>query len=140
MCALPTALRGEVEAAVLKALGTGTRIDGKPEFFAPDAFRFGQPLERSEFEIAAQRATGVDGVVCTYYRRRGLIADFEPMPGRRMTGWVAVAGALTADEPGLRGWVARAFRHTAALPTKAGRKARGSRPRPRRAQRGRRAK
>jgi len=68
--------------------------------------------------------------------------DFEPMPGRRMTGWVAVAvaGTLTAEEPGLRGWVARAFRHTAALPAKAPRKARRSRPRPRRARRGRRAK
>ncbi len=72
--------------------------------------------------------------------KRDGATDFEPMPGRRMTGWVAVAGTLTADEPGLRGWVARAFRHTAALPAKAGRKARGSRPRPRRAQRGRRAK
>jgi hypothetical protein len=80
VCALPTALRGEVEAAVLRALGTGTRVDGKPAFFAPDAFRFGRPLERSELEIAAQRATGVDGVVCTQYRRRGLVSDFEPMP------------------------------------------------------------
>jgi hypothetical protein len=80
VCALPTALRGEVEAAVLKELGTGVRADGRPAFFAPDQFRFGEPLERSELEIAAQRAAGVDGVVCTRYRRRGVVPDFEPMP------------------------------------------------------------
>jgi hypothetical protein len=80
VCALPTALRGEVEAAVLEELGTGARRDGRPAFFAPDRFRFGQPLERSELEIAVQRASGVDGVVCTTYRRRGLVRDFEPMP------------------------------------------------------------
>jgi len=27
---------------------------------------------------------------------------FEPMPGRRMSGWVAVTGTLAADEPALR--------------------------------------
>jgi predicted phage baseplate assembly protein len=80
VCALPTALRGEVEAALLVELGTGRRRDGGPAFFAPDQFIFGQPLERSEFEIAAQAAAGVDGVVRIEYRRRGLVRDYEPMP------------------------------------------------------------
>ena len=53
--------------------------DRKPAFFAPDRFRFGQSLERSELEIATQRAAGVDGVVCTKYRRRGLVA-LGPLP------------------------------------------------------------
>jgi hypothetical protein len=56
------------------------RRDGRPAFFAPDQFRFGQPLERSELEIAVQRAPGVDGVVCTTYRRRGLVRNYEPLP------------------------------------------------------------
>lgn len=79
LCARPTALRGEVEAAVLTELGTGRRQDGGPAFFAPDQFRFGTPLERSELEIAVQRAAGVAGVTCVRYRRRGLVAQFDPM-------------------------------------------------------------
>ena len=80
VCALPSALRGEVEAALLEQLGTGTLPDGSPAFFAPDQFIFGQPLERSELEIAAQGVPGVDGVVRIRYRRRGLVNDYEPMP------------------------------------------------------------
>ncbi len=80
VCAESGALRGEVEAALLVELGTGTRRDGKPAFFAPDQFRFGSPLERSELEMAAQRATGIDGVLGIRYRRRGQIPDFVAMP------------------------------------------------------------
>jgi TfoX/Sxy family transcriptional regulator of competence genes len=56
--------------------------------------------------------------------------DFEPMPGRRMTGWVAVGGEHSADEATLRRWVARAFRHAGALPAKAKRKTASGRSRP----------
>jgi hypothetical protein len=86
VCARPTALRGEVEAAVLTELGTGVRHDGAPAFFAPDRFGFGTPLERSELEIAAQAAMGVAGVTCLRYRRRGLVAKFEPMPETVLVG------------------------------------------------------
>ena len=86
VCAKPTALRGEVEGALLIELGTGRRRDGTPAFFAPDQFRFGQPLERSELEIAAQNAVGVDGVTAVTYRRRGLTEDFEPMPETVVVG------------------------------------------------------
>jgi hypothetical protein len=80
VCADPWALRGEVEAAVAVELGTGRRRDGQPAFFAPDRFRFGTPVERSEVEIACQRAVGVHGVVSIRHRRRGVTAGFEPMP------------------------------------------------------------
>ncbi len=80
VCALAGALRGEVEEALLIELGTGTRRDGRPAFFAPDQFRFATPLERSELEIAAQRASGVDGVLGVRYRRRGQTRDFVAMP------------------------------------------------------------
>ena len=43
---------------------------------------------------------------------------FEPMPGRRMAGWVAVAGKLLADEVRMRQWIARAFAHVSAMPAK----------------------
>ena len=80
VCALPGALRGEVEAAVLDELGTGTTCDGQLGFFAPGRLRFGAPLERSELEAAIQRASGVDGVVGIRYRRRGYVPWYVPMP------------------------------------------------------------
>ena len=45
--------------------------------------------------------------------------DFEPMPGRAMKGWVAVPQRLLTDDAVGRTWVARAFRHVAAMPAKA---------------------
>lgn len=80
VCALPGALRGEVEAAVLAELGTATLCDGRLGFFAPGRLRFGAPLERSELEAAVQRAAGVDGVVSVRYRRRGHVPSFVPLP------------------------------------------------------------
>ncbi|GAA1954738.1 baseplate J/gp47 family protein [Microbacterium deminutum] len=80
VCALPGALRGEVEAAVLDELGTGVTCDGRLGFFAPGGLRFGAPLERSELEAAIQRASGVDGVVAIEYRRRGYVPWYLPMP------------------------------------------------------------
>ena len=43
---------------------------------------------------------------------------FEPMPGRRMAGWVAVAGKSLADEVRMRQWIARAFAYVSAMPAK----------------------
>ena len=80
VCARPSALRGEVAAAVLAELGTGELCDGRPGFFAPGAFSFGSPLERSELEAAVQRAPGVAGVLGIAYRRRGYVPAFVPMP------------------------------------------------------------
>jgi TfoX/Sxy family transcriptional regulator of competence genes len=79
----------------------------------------------------------LDDAGITEAKRHGA-TDFEPMPGRRMTGWVAMTGPLAADEPALRRWVARAFRHTTTLPAKARRSGKGGAPR--RAARARRAK
>lgn len=80
VCALHTALRGEVESAVLEELGTGRLCSGRPAFFAPGQMRFGTPLERSDLEAAIQQAAGVDGVVRIAYRRRGYLPNFTPMP------------------------------------------------------------
>jgi hypothetical protein len=80
VCALPGALRGEVETAVLEELGRGRLCSGKGAFFAPGRMRFGTPLERSDLEAAIQHADGVDGVVDIQYRRRGYLPDFVAMP------------------------------------------------------------
>src|SRR5207302_11020515 len=47
VCARPEAFRGDVEAGILRALGTGRFPDGATAFFHPDNFTFGQPLDRS---------------------------------------------------------------------------------------------
>jgi hypothetical protein len=79
VCCDAWAFRGDVLAALAVELGTGTRADGRPAFFAQGRFTFGQSLERSALEIAAQRATGVDGVVSVRYRRRGWEDDYVLM-------------------------------------------------------------
>jgi hypothetical protein len=54
--------------------------DGRKGFFHPDHFSFGDPLERSALEAAAQGAPGVAGVIEVQYRRRGHTHDYVPMP------------------------------------------------------------
>jgi predicted phage baseplate assembly protein len=70
VCARPEAFRGDVEAGVLAALH---------EFFQPDRFTFGVPLERSALETTVQDVPGVDGVTGLLYRRRGHTSDFVTM-------------------------------------------------------------
>ncbi len=70
VCAHPQAFRRDVHEGVLTALR---------EFFHPDHFTFGAPLERSALEAAIQAVPGVDGVTEVRYRRRGHTAGFVPM-------------------------------------------------------------
>jgi predicted phage baseplate assembly protein len=80
VCARPEAFRGDVEAAVLDALGTRRRLDGTRGFFNVDRFTFGTPLERSSLEGAIQSAQGVAGVVSILYRQRGRVPVLIQMP------------------------------------------------------------
>ena len=70
VCAHPWAFRGDVQEGVLAALR---------EFFHPDQFTFGAPLERSTLEAVIQDVPGVDGVTEVRYRRRGHTVGFVPM-------------------------------------------------------------
>jgi len=72
VCALPEAFRGDVEAAVLKALSSRRFADGTTGFFHPERFSFGTPLERSALEAAIQGVGGIAGVSSIHYRRRGV--------------------------------------------------------------------
>ncbi len=85
VCVLPDAFRGDVEEGVLDALA---------EFFRPDHFTFGVPLERSALEAAVQDVLGVDGVIDIRYRRRGHTAGYVTM---RDTVDVAVDEIIRAD-------------------------------------------
>jgi hypothetical protein len=80
VCAQPDAFRGEVNAAVLTALSAAGPASGANEFFNPDHFTFGQPLERSDLEASIQNAPGVAGVTCVRYRVRNRTAGLAEMP------------------------------------------------------------
>src|SRR6202008_1871049 len=72
--------RGDVEAAILRALSTERFVDGSTGFFQFERFTFGQPLERSALEATIQEAQGVAGVLYIQFRRRGFTPGFIPMP------------------------------------------------------------
>ncbi len=80
VCARPDVFRGDVEAAVLKALNSLKNPDGTTGFFYVDNFTFGQPLERSALEAAIQNSYGVAGVHSILYRQRGVIVTPIEMP------------------------------------------------------------
>jgi uncharacterized phage protein gp47/JayE len=80
VCAQADSFRGDVEAAVLRALSTQRFPDGATGFFQFERFTFGVPLERSALEAAIQEAQGVAGVLCIHFRRRGFTAGFIAMP------------------------------------------------------------
>jgi len=44
--------------------------------------------------------------------------EFEPMPGRKMTGYVILANPSAYDKQALRKWMSRALEFTRALPAK----------------------
>ena len=44
--------------------------------------------------------------------------DFEPMPGRPMTGFVSIPAADIADDATIGDWVARGIAHAASMPAK----------------------
>ena len=122
----------ELIAAFARVVPAGGGAERRPMFGYPAAFVNGNMFAGLHEERVVLR---LDENGIAEAKQQGA-TDFEPMPGRHMTGWVAVTGTLSADEPALRRWVARAFRHTATLPPKARRKAE----RARAAARGRRAR
>jgi hypothetical protein len=86
VCALPTAFRGDAEAAIVAALSDSVNPDGATGFFYLDRFTFGTPLERSALEAAIQSASGVAGVVSIQYRQRGITPNWTCLPETLQVG------------------------------------------------------
>ncbi len=74
VCARPDAFEGEVERALLAALGSGPG-----GFFDPDNFTFGQPLRLGALEAAVRGTAGVAGVPAVSHRVRGRTPGFVPL-------------------------------------------------------------
>ena len=78
ICVEPDHFRPDVEEAVRATLASGIGPHGRPGFFHPDNFTFGQPLYLSRLYAAVADVDGVDSVVAT---RFGRLADDEPETG-----------------------------------------------------------
>lgn len=85
VCACPECFRGDVEAELLKTLGTGKTSSGLGYFHA-DRWTFGQPLELSSLIAAIESSYGVCGVLSVLYRLRGQTIDFVKLPQTVVVG------------------------------------------------------
>lgn len=87
LCVQPQHLQREVVAAVLDLLGSGLRADGRPGFFHPDNFTFGQGVFLSRIVGAVQAVPGVRSVLVSKMRRL-----FEPPLGDEIANGVLPIG------------------------------------------------
>jgi hypothetical protein len=71
VCVAPDHFRGDVVAAVRRALSNHVNPDGTLGFFHPDRVTFGQPVYLSAVYAAVQDVTGVDSAFVTRFVRFG---------------------------------------------------------------------
>jgi hypothetical protein len=69
VCVAPHALRGQVRASLLAALGSGTLPDGSLGLFHPDRLSFGEGIRLSRIVAAAEAVAGVESVQVTVLQR-----------------------------------------------------------------------
>ena len=96
-CALPGYFRQDVGAAVTDALSARVFGDGTRGFFAPGAFRFGQPVYLSRIYDAVEHVEGVDSAEVLVVRRYG-----RPDNGELAAGVLAIGPwevAQLANDP-----------------------------------------
>ena len=77
VCVLPHFGRAEVKAALLEALGTRRRPDGRLGLFHPDSLRFGGAVELSRIVATVQAVPGVESVTVERLERLYEGPDFE---------------------------------------------------------------
>lgn len=77
VCVEPGYFRGEIKAALLERLGSGTLPDGQPAFFHPDRWTFGQSVYLSQIYAAVMAVTGVASAEVTRFQRWGRTAAQE---------------------------------------------------------------
>jgi hypothetical protein len=85
VCVLPGTFRAEVERELRDVFTSGLRRDGRPGFFHPDNFTFGDPVILSRVIAAAAAVEGVDAVVVERFQRQG-----QPLTDAIDTGVLAL--------------------------------------------------
>jgi hypothetical protein len=86
VCVAPGYFRSDVAQALLAVFSSRRRPDGRPGFFAPDNFTFGQPLYLSQVYREAMRVAGVRFVEITACHRYGRLPAGELTAGYLATG------------------------------------------------------
>jgi predicted phage baseplate assembly protein len=71
ICAKPGYFPGDVAHAVSLALSAGVQHGGKPGFFSPANFTFGQPVYLSRLYAAVEKVEGVESATVTVYHPHG---------------------------------------------------------------------
>lgn len=85
VCVKPQYFRADVEQALREVFGRGTLADGRPAFFNPANFSFGQRVYLSAIYAAAQAVEGVDSLEVQRLRR------FDSEDDRALAdGWLAI--------------------------------------------------
>jgi len=97
------------------AIPTDARVERRKMFGYPAAFTNGHLFAGLHQESLILRLDESD---CAKLCEAGKAGPFEPMAGRRMRNYVALAPAVLADRKVLGRMIARALAHTAALPPK----------------------
>jgi hypothetical protein len=69
VCVEPGHFPGDVERALAERLGSRTGRDGRPGFFHPDLWTFGQPVYLSRIYAAAMEVEGVASVEARIFQR-----------------------------------------------------------------------
>jgi hypothetical protein len=86
LCVKAGYLRGDVAHAVALALGSGPTPNGRPGFFSPTRFAFGQPVYLSQIYAAAENIEGVESAVVIVFHPHGRDAAGELASGRIPVG------------------------------------------------------
>jgi hypothetical protein len=75
VCVDPEYFRGDVEEMLLQVLGNRCLPDGRPAFFNPDNFAFGETVYLSPIYAAARTVPGVTGVRATNFAPQGVFTS-----------------------------------------------------------------
>ncbi|MBZ0301279.1 MAG: baseplate J/gp47 family protein, partial [Anaerolineae bacterium] len=71
VCVKPGYFRADIKEQLLRVFSSGTLPDGRPAFFHPDEFTFGQPIYLSQIYRTAMTVIGVDSVEVQRFQRWG---------------------------------------------------------------------
>jgi hypothetical protein len=71
VCVLPHYVRAQVKAALLVTFSSGVLSDGRPAYFNPDLWTFGDSLDVSRLLAVAQTVEGVESAEVTRLIRQG---------------------------------------------------------------------
>jgi hypothetical protein len=86
VCTADTHFRAQVLQSLLRELGTGQLAGGRPAFFHPDRFTFGQPLYLSQLSATLAAVPGVRSAKIVRLQRFGKAANNELESGAVRVG------------------------------------------------------